>query len=140
MGVLCIFHQRSWRFPLCIPHHNLGRHIGTNRWHHFGSQAVSTPPWEGLVASQVGRQAGTHLPSLEGSNLVASQAGSQVGRQAVTQAGIQAVSHLPGDIASSQAGNTITPNNTPAREGPYLAGNNSPSTEAGSQAASQAGS
>ena len=21
-------------FPLCIPHHNLGHHIGTDRWHH----------------------------------------------------------------------------------------------------------
>ena len=35
-GALCIFHQRSWRFSLCIPHHNLGHHIGTSRWHHFG--------------------------------------------------------------------------------------------------------
>ena len=32
----CIFHQRSRRFPLCIPHHSLGHHIGTSRWHHFG--------------------------------------------------------------------------------------------------------
>ena len=23
-------------FPLCIHHHSLGHHIGTNRWHHFG--------------------------------------------------------------------------------------------------------
>ena len=35
-GALCIFHQRSWRFPLCIHHHNLGHHIGTSIWHHFG--------------------------------------------------------------------------------------------------------
>ena len=35
-GALCIFHQRSWMFPLCIPHHSLGHHIGTSRWHHFG--------------------------------------------------------------------------------------------------------
>ena len=34
-GALCIFHQRSWRFPLCIHHHMLGHHIGTSRWHHF---------------------------------------------------------------------------------------------------------
>ena len=41
-GALCIFHQRSWRFPLCIHHHSLGPHIDTSRWHHFGR------PW-GLV-------------------------------------------------------------------------------------------
>ena len=35
-GALCIFHQRSWRFPLCIHHHRHGPHIDTNRWHHFG--------------------------------------------------------------------------------------------------------
>ena len=35
-GVLCIFHQRSQRFPLCTHHHILGPHIGTSRWHHFG--------------------------------------------------------------------------------------------------------
>ena len=36
LGALCIFHQRSWRFPLCIHHQSLGHHTGTNRWHHFG--------------------------------------------------------------------------------------------------------
>ena len=35
-GVACIFHHRSWRFPLGIHDHNLGHHIGINIWHHFG--------------------------------------------------------------------------------------------------------
>ena len=30
------FTKGPGRFPLCNPHHNLGHHIGTNRWHHFG--------------------------------------------------------------------------------------------------------
>ena len=34
-GALCIFHQRSWRFPLCIHYHMWGPHIDTSRWHHF---------------------------------------------------------------------------------------------------------
>ena len=42
LGVLCIFCQRSSRFPLCIHHHRQGPHIDTIRWHHFGR------PW-GLV-------------------------------------------------------------------------------------------
>ena len=43
-GALCIFHQRSWRFPLCTHHHSLGPHIGTNRWHHFG-WPLDLCPW-----------------------------------------------------------------------------------------------
>ena len=35
-GVLFIFHQLPWRFPLCIHHHKSGHHIGTNKWPHFG--------------------------------------------------------------------------------------------------------
>ena len=35
-GALCIFHQRSWRFLLCICHHMRGHHIGNNKWSHFG--------------------------------------------------------------------------------------------------------
>ena len=31
-GALCIFHQRSWRFPLYIHHHRRGHLIGTNIW------------------------------------------------------------------------------------------------------------
>ena len=43
-GALCIFHQRSWRFPLCTHHHSLGPHIGTNRGHHFG-WPLGLCPW-----------------------------------------------------------------------------------------------
>ena len=43
-GALCIFHQRSWRFPLCTHHHSLGPLIGTNRWHHFG-WPLGLCPW-----------------------------------------------------------------------------------------------
>ena len=78
------------------------------------SQAVGVLPWEGLVASQAGMQAGTHLPSQEGSSLAASQAGSQ------------AAPYSPGDSASFQADSTVNPNNTPAREGPSQADRNSP--------------
>ena len=127
------------------------------------------PPWEGLVASQAGRQAGAHLPgdsatsqavstvSRGGSSLVASQAGRQAGShlpgdnttsQAVStisweggglvasQAGSQAGSHLLGDSTSSQASSIVSPNSTPAGEGPSQAGNN-PSTQAGRQAGRQ---
>ena len=34
-GALCIFHQRSWRFPLYIHHDRRGHHTGTNTWPHF---------------------------------------------------------------------------------------------------------
>ena len=30
-GACCIFHQKSWRFPLCIHHHKRGHDIGTNK-------------------------------------------------------------------------------------------------------------
>ena len=48
-GALCIFHQRSWRFPLCIHHHKNGHHIGTNIWLHFG-WPYGLCPWGRLVS------------------------------------------------------------------------------------------
>ena len=44
-GALCILHQRSWRFSLCIHHHRWGPHIDTSRWHHFG-RPWGLCPWE----------------------------------------------------------------------------------------------
>ena len=77
-----------------------------------GTQASSHPPGAVLLPRQSvhplgrfsgfpGRQAGTHLPSQEGSSLAASQAGSQAG------------SHLPGDSTSSQASSAVPPNSIP---------------------------
>ena len=43
-GALCIFHQMSWKFPLCTHHHSLGPHIGTSRWHHF-DWPLGLCPW-----------------------------------------------------------------------------------------------
>ena len=65
---------------------------------------------QGLVASQAGRQASTHLPSGKGSNL-ASQAGTHLplgeGSSLASQAGRQSGAHLPlgeGSSLASQAG------------------------------------
>ena len=88
------------------------------------------------MASQAGSQAGSHLPgdsassqassavpsnsilAREGPSQVGNNPSTQAGRQAVTQAGSWAVSHLPGDSTSSQTSSTVSPNSTPAREGP----------------------
>ena len=63
------------------------------------------------------------LPSGEGSNLAATT---------------QAVPPIPGDSASSQAGSKATIN-TPAGESPSQAGNNLPSSQAGSQVTTRSG-
>ena len=84
----------------------------------LGKEAVLASP-----ASQAFSQAGTHLPSGEGSNLVATT---------------QAVPPIPSDSASSQAGSKAT-TNTPAGESPSQAGNNLPSSQAGSQVTTRSG-
>ena len=68
-------------------------------------------------------QADTHLPSGEGSNLVATT---------------QTVPSIPGDNASSQAGSEAT-TYTPASESPSYADNNLPSSQAGSQITTRSG-
>ena len=82
-----------------------------------GRQAASLPPREGSsLAASPACKAGGHLPSGEGSN------------SAITQA----VPPFPGDGTSSQAGSEAT-TYTPAGESPSQAGNNLPSSQAGSQ-------
>ena len=89
------------------------------------------------MASQ-GSQAGAHLPSGEGSNLAASQA-TQAGSSSPSLRGRKQLSDnnsgsppIPCDSASFQAGSEAT-TNTPAEESPSQAGNNLPSSQAGSQ-------
>ena len=77
------------------------------------------------------------IPSREGPSQAGNHPSTQADRQAVTQTGSQAVSHLPGDSTSPQAGSVVSPNNTPANEGPSQAGNNP--LNSGGQAGRQLG-
>ena len=75
-----------------------------------------SPKERGTLVASPASQAGAHLPSAEGSN------------SAITQA----VPPFPGDGTSSQAGSKVTIH-TPARESSSQAGNNLPTSKAGSQ-------
>ena len=91
---------------------------------------------QGKEAILVTSQAGAHLPPGEGSSLVASpasQAGAHLppGEGSNIVATTQAVPPIPSDSTSSQAGSEAT-TKTPAGENPSQAGNNLPSSQAGS--------
>ena len=94
------------------------------------------PPREGSnLATQVGRPVTCFFPEEEGSLAVspASQAGAHLPPGAGSNSVItQAVPPFPGDGTSSQAGSKVT-THTRARESSSQAGNNLPTSQAGSQ-------